>query len=370
MICSHFDSALRVHKLQCEAVTMGTLKQKLLAPARWSTGSYIREWRRRAAETPYTAVLCYHRVTAIEDSKLLNIERGLPAAVFERQMRFMLRYFEPVKPCDALRPSRSPMRFAVSFDDGTEDNYTIAAPILERLGLSAAFYVVHDFVGTDRHFWWEELSAMLRSSKRVSLRLADCMDEAHLAKEGSAHPSSLSLSTTTDKAKAHENISTVLRMLPHRTLPRTLELISEALGVPRMPEGRDFPLMGWSHLRDLERRGFEIGSHTATHCNLALADFEEIEAEVVKATRAIEAKIDRAVRSFAFPYGGPEHFSLQAAEAMQRSTNVTIAFGGGPGVASAKANPLNQSRVALNRMNACVWSYNLNQAVHASAART
>src|SRR5258706_7760870 len=196
------------------------------------------------------------------------------------------------------------------------------------------------------------------------------MDEGHLAKGGSAHQSTLSLSTTTDKAKAHENISTVLRMLPHRTLPRTLELISEALGVPRMPEGRDFPLMGWSHLRDLERRGFEIGSHTATHCNLALADFEEIEAEVVKATRAIEAKIDRAVRSFAFPYGGPEHFSLQAAEAMQRGTNVTIAFGGGPGVASAKANPLNQSRVALNRMNACVWSYNLNQAVHASAART
>jgi peptidoglycan/xylan/chitin deacetylase (PgdA/CDA1 family) len=343
---------------------MAALIEKLLAPARWLSGSYIRAWRNRAADTPFAVVLCYHRVTGGDDGNLLNVERGLPAEIFERQIRFMLRFFEPMRPSEVLRGSGSTMRFAVTFDDGTEDNYSVAAPILERLGLSAAFYVVQDFVGTDRRFWWEELSAILRSSKRSALNLDDCLDE-DWRKHTAPRTPVLPLSSPAALSRAHNDLCAILCRLPHARLDTMLDRIAHALFVARVREGRDFPLMGWSELRDLNKRGFEIGCHTATHCNLGSADAPEIDVEVVEATRAIEAKIDSPVRSFAFPYGGQRHFNPAAADAMRRGTNIEVAFSTGPGAVSGKGDPYNQPRLALNRAHPVVWAHNLNQAVRA-----
>jgi peptidoglycan/xylan/chitin deacetylase (PgdA/CDA1 family) len=296
----------------------------------------------------------------------LNVERGLPAEIFERQIRFMLRFFEPMRPSEVLRGSGSTMRFAVTFDDGTEDNYSVAAPILERLGplrclLCGPGFCRHGsavLVGrTQRNTAFEQ--AFSAEPRRLPGR---GLAQAHRA----AHPGSAS-QLAAALSRAHNDLCAILCRLPHARLDTMLDRIAHALFVARVREGRDFPLMGWSELRDLNKRGFEIGCHTATHCNLGSADAPEIDVEVVEATRAIEAKIDSPVRSFAFPYGGQRHFNPAAADAMRRGTNIEVAFSTGPGAVSGKGDPYNQPRLALNRAHPVVWAHNLNQAVRAMA---
>jgi peptidoglycan/xylan/chitin deacetylase (PgdA/CDA1 family) len=46
-------------------------------------------------------------------------------------------------------------KLSITFDDGYRDNYTNAAPILQRLGLPATFFVVSDFIESDTVAWWD-----------------------------------------------------------------------------------------------------------------------------------------------------------------------------------------------------------------------
>ncbi len=65
----------------------------------------------------------------------------------------------------------------ITFDDGYEDNYTLALPVLERHGFVATFFVVSDYVGTDRVFPWD-VPKIERSSERAPYRLLS-WDQIH-----------------------------------------------------------------------------------------------------------------------------------------------------------------------------------------------
>lgn len=48
----------------------------------------------------------------------------------------------------------------ITFDDGLEDNFTNAYPILKKLGLKAYFFVMPDKVGTKGYMGWEQLKEL------------------------------------------------------------------------------------------------------------------------------------------------------------------------------------------------------------------
>lgn len=67
---------------------------------------------------------------------------------------------------------------------------------------------------------------------------------------------------------------------------------------------RPLPLASWQTLRALAADGVEIGSHTASHRNLAELDREDdLEHEVAASKTIIEARLGRPCTSFAWPFG-------------------------------------------------------------------
>jgi len=99
-------------------------------------------WRRLTRGTP---ILMYH---AIGQSGERASRYVLPVDRFERQMRWLKRRRYRVLELDefvrCLREHRLPPAKSVvlTFDDGYADNRSLAAPILERLGLPATFFLV------------------------------------------------------------------------------------------------------------------------------------------------------------------------------------------------------------------------------------
>src|SRR5206468_9441240 len=61
------------------------------------------------------------------------------------------------------------------------------------------------------------------------------------------------------------------------------------------------------HLRDVLRRGFEIGSHSATHADFRGAPLESLEREIVSSKSQIEEASGVPVRGLAVPFGSPAH---------------------------------------------------------------
>jgi peptidoglycan/xylan/chitin deacetylase (PgdA/CDA1 family) len=61
--------------------------------------------------------------------------------------------------------------------------------------------------------------------------------------------------------------------------------------------------MDWSDLRALAERGWEVGSHTRTHPDLATAGEVEVREQLEHSRKECEDHLTRACTSLAYPYG-------------------------------------------------------------------
>lgn len=69
--------------------------------------------------------------------------------------------------------------------------------------------------------------------------------------------------------------------------------------------GRRVPTMSWDQVRNLARRGFHFGNHTAEHVNLAQAPLEESVAQIRTAQQDLEHHLHngQVLPGLAFPFG-------------------------------------------------------------------
>jgi len=61
--------------------------------------------------------------------------------------------------------------------------------------------------------------------------------------------------------------------------------------------------MNWSHIQELNKYSFEIGSHSMTHKYMSNLSASQINDELNSSKKIIEDKIGTKVNSFAYPYG-------------------------------------------------------------------
>ena len=329
------------------------LLTKLASPFGYHSGHFQRRWKRSARASGLGVVLCYHRVVDCSERRKagLTVDEGITAATFEAQIRFMLSHFQPIQASDALQgePDGHP-RFAVTFDDGYADNHDVAAPILRRLGVPATFYVVSRYVGTARRFWWDRLAALVRNTSATELVL-----------NAAGAPGRLSLSGPAARIAATDRLGAWLRGLPQPAVEAALADLAYRLGCEDQPLPSD-RLMDWPQLRALAAQGFEIGSHTADHLNLAHLDGPALQDQVIASKAEIEVQTGQPVLSLAYPYGGAQHFGAAAREAVHRAGYLG-AYSAIGGVATRAADRFAVPRLVLNWPHAFACAYSVDQAV-------
>jgi peptidoglycan/xylan/chitin deacetylase (PgdA/CDA1 family) len=67
--------------------------------------------------------------------------------------------------------------------------------------------------------------------------------------------------------------------------------------------------LSWDEVRELDRRGFAIGSHTVEHPILTKLPHERLRQELRESKAAIERELHRPCDSIAYPNGGPDDVS-------------------------------------------------------------
>jgi peptidoglycan/xylan/chitin deacetylase (PgdA/CDA1 family) len=69
------------------------------------------------------------------------------------------------------------------------------------------------------------------------------------------------------------------------------------------------PNLTWDDLRAMAALGFEFGSHSVTHADMARISYEEARRELRDSRAELEKRLGRPVRWFAYPFGGPDNFA-------------------------------------------------------------
>ncbi|MHB8125152.1 MAG: polysaccharide deacetylase family protein [Desulfitobacteriaceae bacterium] len=106
-------------------------------------------------------VLYYHSVM-VEPGNELRV----PPEQFETQMRYLSAHGYHVVSLDQLykyfyEKGTLPVKpVVITFDDGYEDNYTIAYPILKKYGYTATVFVVTSYINGKGYMSWEQLKEL------------------------------------------------------------------------------------------------------------------------------------------------------------------------------------------------------------------
>ena len=111
-------------------------------------------------------IIMYHSVApAVAANNVITVS----ASTFEKQMGFLKRNHYNVVSLESLRgyyegnrkfPART---IAVTLDDGYEDNYTYAFPVLKKYNIPATVFIVVSQVGRPGRLSWEQIKEMLAS---------------------------------------------------------------------------------------------------------------------------------------------------------------------------------------------------------------
>jgi peptidoglycan/xylan/chitin deacetylase (PgdA/CDA1 family) len=108
-------------------------------------------------------ILMYHHVGVPSDKWRLNT---VNSKSFEYQMAFMKRHgFQVISFDDLVEGMKEGQQFArntvvLQFDDGYEDNYKYAFPILKKYGFPAIVFLISDKVGAPGFLTWDQVKEM------------------------------------------------------------------------------------------------------------------------------------------------------------------------------------------------------------------
>lgn len=60
---------------------------------------------------------------------------------------------------------------SITFDDGYENNYSVAWPILRRYGIPAPFYLAINFIEKSRLYWVDQVEHWLNLRENIEIEL-------------------------------------------------------------------------------------------------------------------------------------------------------------------------------------------------------
>lgn len=239
-------------------------------------------------------VLLYHAV--VREAPGVPDWLFLSAESFQRQMEYLKRHCDVLALLEAVERLRGGDRsrpcVAITFDDGFQNNYDVALPILRAAGLPATVFLATEFVGTSDTPWFCRLSVALGETTKAELEW-----------DGQR----FNLSDPVSRRKASSAIRTRVKRFPQPRLLAEVRRIVEALG-----DDPDRPVESGSPFRMLSRASvaemaasslIDFGGHTRSHAILSQLTVEEQRTEIEGCLTDLENVTGRRCRVFAYPNG-------------------------------------------------------------------
>ncbi len=282
--------------------------RKLAADVIFGAASSFRLWSLvgHCRRKPILAVFTYHRVTEDDPAvvHLVRYDRGVTRRAFATQVELIKRYFEVLSIgefLEVLDGRRAIKRHSalITFDDADSAFPEYAAPVLKSFDCPAVVFAPTDYIDSHRRFWHLRVSNafhnMTASQWPQAQKLAEYFNPAYRQ-----WLDGLDLTDHDRRALACWRFNIALHHLPESEA----EIVADRLEAITGPEYTlGIGSMSWTQLESMEKQGFAIESHTASHRKLGNLPPEEVKIELTISREVLERRLNKTVVAVCYPAG-------------------------------------------------------------------
>ena len=290
-------------------------------------------------------ILTYHRVCDIS-----NIE-GYPFDIelistdtenFSWQMEFIKKHYNPIhlsRIIDYLDEDIAlPLNpIVITFDDGFDDIYNNAFPILKRLDIPASLFMTTSFVEEEKTIWYERLAHFILKTD-YKIVISDLSFEIPASKDISV------------RRQYYSQLVEQLKLLPNSKRIKLIEELYENYNENYYATSKSVRSLSrslnWDQILELSKSIFEIGSHSLTHPVFTSLTDKDLRHELVDSKNILESKLALNIDAIAYPVG-----TLIAFDERVKAATSDSEYKLGLTYVEGRNNPKNLDRFALKRMH-------------------
>lgn len=296
-------------------------------------------------------ILAYHRVLEAVEPPGFDFDLGLVSAsaeAFRQQMLHVRRNFSPMRFDEVVEhvdQGRALPKGAVlvTFDDGYDDNYRVAFPILRELGMSAMFFVSTGHIDSGKPYAFDWLVHMVCRSRAERLQVPELGLDWALA-------GGLAARRTQAAELLHR-----LKILDADAQAALIARLEDLWEMPRAASSPDCRPMTWTQLREMRAAGMEVGSHGVDHCMLAKLPRQRMVSEVEDSGRSLERELGCRAVALSYPVGGPDSYDAETIAAVRAADyRIACSYVGGT-AAAGRADMFALPRIAVERTMGLAW---------------
>jgi peptidoglycan/xylan/chitin deacetylase (PgdA/CDA1 family) len=275
-----------------------------------------------AGDAARLSIFIFHRVLPEPDPLFPD---AVDVRRFDQIVGWLRGWFN-ILPLDSavahLKARSLPARAAaITFDDGYEDNHSLALPVLRGHEVTATFFIATGFLDGGR-MWNDSVIESVRRCRMPRL------DLGHLGLDSHALDSMVARRAA---------IASIIGQIKYRAPEQRHQLTSAIADAARAVLPDDL-MMTSSQVRAMHQAGMQIGAHTVAHPILARVDEHTARREMAESRDALQSITGSRVGLFAYPNGKPGVDYLQEHVQMVEALGFDAAVSTGWGAAAAGSN--------------------------------
>jgi peptidoglycan/xylan/chitin deacetylase (PgdA/CDA1 family) len=246
----------------------------------------------RVANRSKVLILTYHRFSATE------AEYKTSAQAFADHLEYLTEHYRilplgQVADCIATGKTLPQGVAALTIDDGYQDFYDVAYPLLLKYRAPATLFIATDFVARKGWLWTDKMRYLTAHTAVAELNVTIQGINVKAA-----------LTSVPARRKAADKVTGILKNLPNEQKEETLKQMAATLGVllPTVPPA-EYGAITWQQAREMDSEGIEIASHTVTHPILPNTTDEQLRYEMTVSRARLEEELGHQVSLFCYPNG-------------------------------------------------------------------
>lgn len=251
-------------------------------------------------------IFLYHGVSNIKSKGIENYAiKHINKDKFYKQMKFIKQNLNVLSINQLLgiilkKKKINKNTVLITFDDGYENNFSEAAPILEELKVPATFYVSSGLMNSTKMFWTDILEDCINRTKKSKIIIKLGKQEIKLR-----------LKNKIEKIISLELIKKFCKTSKTLEKDKMVNYIIQSTEVePSENASLNYRKLSWDQIRKIDANPlFTIGGHSTYHDILSLQTSVLAEKDINLSLDLLEYNLKHKVVDYSYPEGQNNHFN-------------------------------------------------------------